>query len=95
MWWEHATTPGRMPSVIHALATKWPMSVCTLTGSPVRSTRSRAASEGWIHTGLVWASSSSHLELAERVWIWVGSRKVESSTSWSSASASGWTWLLR
>ena len=93
MWWLHATTPGRMPSVTQAFATKWPISVSTRTRSPVRPTPSRAASVGWIQSGLVCASSSSHLALAERVWIWVGSRNVESSTTWSAASRAGWTWL--
>ena len=54
---------------------------------------SRVASAGWIQTGLVCDSSSSHLVLAERVWIWVGSRNVDSSTSWPGANADGWTWL--
>ena len=38
------------------------------------------ASSGWIHSGLVWAISSSHLALALRVWICTGSRKVEMRT---------------
>ena len=59
----------------------------------MRPTPNRAASAGWIQTGLVCASSSSHLAFAERVWIWVGSRNVDSSTTWSAASRDGCTWL--
>ena len=92
MWWLQATTPGRMPSVTQALTTKWPISVSTRTRSPV-STPSWAASVGWIHSGLVWAISSSHLELAMRVWIWTGSRNVEMSGIWPCLEAAGWTWL--
>ena len=93
MWWLHAITPGRIPSVIQAFATKWPISVSTRTRSPVRPTPNRAASAGWIQTGSVCASSSSHLAFAERVWIWVGSRNVDSSTTWSAASREGCAWL--
>ena len=37
----------------------------------------------WIHIGLVWAISSSHLALALLVWICTGSLKVEIRTCWS------------
>ena len=60
----------------------------------MRFTPNRAASDGWIQTGLVCDSSSSHLLLAERVWICVGSRNVDSSTTWPGSSADGCTWLL-
>jgi hypothetical protein len=53
----------------------------------------RAAWEGWIQSGLAWASSSSHFALALRVWICTGSRKVEMSGTCPSSSASGWMWL--
>src|ERR1017187_4950321 len=45
------------------------MAVSTRTRSPVRAMPSRPASPGWIQTGLVCASSSSHLALADRVWV--------------------------
>ena len=75
MWWLHATTPGRMPSVTQAFATKWPISVSIRTRSPV-PTPARAASTGAIQSGFVWAISSSHLAFAERVWISTGRRNV-------------------
>ena len=43
--------PGRIPSVTHARLTRWPLSVSTRTRSPLR-TPIRAASSGWIQTGL-------------------------------------------
>src|SRR6266511_1012887 len=92
MWWLQATTPGRMPSVTQVLTTKYPIAVSTRTRSPA-PTPSRPASYGWIHSGLVWASSLSHLALPPRVWIWTGSRKVEMSTIWSESSADGCMWL--
>ena len=76
MWCEHATTPGWMPSVTHALTTKCPIRVSTLTRSPVL-TPTRAASPVWSHSGLVCAISFSHFAFALRVWICTGNRKVE------------------
>ena len=55
--------------------------VVTRTRSPVAMSRSRAC-EGWIHRGLVWASSLSHLALALRVWICTGSRDGGATTTY-------------
>src|SRR3990172_3614039 len=75
MWWLHATTPGRIPSVTQAFTTKWPMRVSTRTRSPVRMP-SESAWTGCIHSGVVCAISSSHFALALRVWICTGRRKA-------------------
>jgi hypothetical protein len=71
-----------------------PMRVETRTRSSV-STPMRARVLGWIHTGLVFESSYSHFEFAERVWISVGRRKVGTSTysPFARSSSSSSTWL--
>ncbi len=77
MWWDAATTPGRIPSVRHASITKWPIRVVMRT-RPFSSMPSASASDGWIHNGWRWLISFSHLLFAERVWISVGMRNVGS-----------------
>ncbi len=93
MWWEQATTPGRIPSVTHARLTRWPLSVSTRTRSPLR-TPIRAASSGWIQTGLAWAISLSHFALPVRVWTSTGRRNVGmSAKSFGPVIRSRATWL--
>ena len=77
MWWDAATTPGRIPSVRHASITKWPIRVVMRT-RPFSSMPSASASDGWIHNGCRWLISFSHLLFAERVWTKVGMRNVGS-----------------
>ncbi len=84
-----------MPSVRHAAITKCPIRVVIRT-SPFSSMPSSSASLGWTHSGWRWLISLSHSELAERVWISVGIRKVGTRIRSPAAMSrsSQWTWLL-